>query len=644
MCLMFGVTAGIWFAGHGLARLSAGRQACQSLDGKAGRYLALTLDAFLVLTLLAAAVFARLSLLYRFDGELQGGAFYDMALVRAGGSGPWAAHGASYLYTGLLAFVLPFTGNKVEAGVMLQLVLQVAGMLLFYYAVRLLAGWGQALCALAVLAFAPGACRGVLSLTPEPLYFFIYGFGLLLCGFYGKTVGALRAYGNGAVRKKSYALAAACGFLIGYAAFLDVFGWTLLLPAAAVSVDRKEREKRDKGAAFCRFAVCAGVSLSVAFLALGIHAVAIGRSYGEALAAWLPYPLQTFFSAEEMFWKIGAEPFSWMGLLLCLCGMLNSIGFWFRKTQTQDMWILLFLCLLMFQAVGLGGMEYGAFLTAAEGVLAGVGICSMAVAGNPMAAEERRRENGQDALRLQTPAEDADGQAKGLQGQKRTEPTQSVVLDTLMEEPPEEEDPWDMMADLDEEDSRWDWKNEEDAGESGLWDTLDRADAEEGDSKTRERALKGEEVNKGKETNTGSETGKGEETETGSEAGKGEETNTGSETGKGKETKAGSEAGKRKETNTGSEAGKGKGTDTGKESANEGLSDTSVKGDLRETEKGESGTEENKEEEKPKVKLLENPLPLPKKHVKRVMSYAKDVRGKDLAFDLSVKVEDDFDL
>lgn len=49
------------------------------------------------------------------------------------------------------------------------------------------------------------------------------------------------------------------------------------------------------------------------------------------------------------------------------------------------------------------------------------------------------------------------------------------------------------------------------------------------------------------------------------------------------------------------------------------------------------------EEEKPSVKLIENPLPLPKKHVRREMDYDRIVEWEKMKFDVPVEETDDFD-
>lgn len=45
-----------------------------------------------------------------------------------------------------------------------------------------------------------------------------------------------------------------------------------------------------------------------------------------------------------------------------------------------------------------------------------------------------------------------------------------------------------------------------------------------------------------------------------------------------------------------------------------------------------------------KVRLIENPLPLPRKHVKKAMDYKIDVSEEQMKYDREVPENDDFDL
>ena len=50
------------------------------------------------------------------------------------------------------------------------------------------------------------------------------------------------------------------------------------------------------------------------------------------------------------------------------------------------------------------------------------------------------------------------------------------------------------------------------------------------------------------------------------------------------------------------------------------------------------------EPEKKKIVLIENPLPLPKKHVKKTMDYRFEPEPELMKFDIEIKENDDFDL
>lgn len=367
--LVFGGIIGVWFAGRQLA--------CLTEKWTEDKHLANMLECFLALCLCAAAILYRFYLILHFDESIKESSFYDMAMVKSDGGVPEITHGASYLYTVCLSFVLSFTGNKVAAGVMLQMILQVIAIFLFYFAVRLLVGRIEAICALVIVTFAERVCSEMFSLAPETLYFLLYAFGLLLCGLYGKMECATDETGNGVGSKGRHILLAICGFYIGFAGFLDVTGWTLLFSLACICMRRGIQGEEKKSDVLIRLAVCGVISLASAFLFLGIDAVSSGHSYGEALSVWMEILKQNFLRYNKNFFTLGADSSPIMGLFIHLCGALAIIGFWFQKVQKQDVWIIMLLILSAWNLCGIGGMEYGIFLTAIWGVLAGIGIRSM---------------------------------------------------------------------------------------------------------------------------------------------------------------------------------------------------------------------------------------------------------------------------
>ncbi len=385
--------AGIWFAGR-LAVLffkrkyrdkeSRKKESRKRKDGSG--FFTGRLECLAVIVLCGAAFCLRLFLFFSMDdvpmdAVTAGGAFYEAALVKEGGGVPWNAHGISYLYTVCLSFVLSFFGNKVTAGIALQMVLQVMSLPFFYGAVKQFAGRGEAFCALAVLVFVPGFYTGMYSLTPEPLSGLLFAFGLFLCGRYAKGAG------KGAGGRKAYRLPVFCGLFTGFAGWLDPVGWLLLLPVLfslvrtcggdGAAEGGSEAEGR-KGTVllFAAYLTASLFSFLVFLWVSGIFAREAGQTYAEALSAWhravfggLSVP-----SAAGIWSYLTEHAFE---PVVYLCAALAVAGFWGRKGQKQDVWVTVLLLLYVFPVFGIGGMEYGMLRIMVWGILAGIGICSM---------------------------------------------------------------------------------------------------------------------------------------------------------------------------------------------------------------------------------------------------------------------------
>lgn len=80
------------------------------------------------------------------------------------------------------------------------------------------------------------------------------------------------------------------------------------------------------------------------------------------------------------------------------------------------------------------------------------------------------------------------------------------------------------------------------------------------------------------------------------------------------------------------------------EEINRSVSETDAEEERPAIEAPEPATDVPAQETDPKPRYLENPLPLPKKHVRRQMDYQYKVEEKDMKFDLEIKDDDDFDL
>lgn len=350
--ILFGAVGGVWFGG---------RKAAVYLNRRfAGdRHLANMWECFLVLGLTAAALLYRFRLLLYSDGVVEASRFYDMAVVKAGEGVPAMAHGASYIYTVFLSLVLSFAGNKVIAGVVLQLFLEIAVILVFYLGVRLLTGRIEAVCVMAVMTFASVFGDEMFRLTPEMLYLLLYAAGILLLGI--------------CARRYSMIGFICAGIYIGLIGYLDLAGWTLLLPGVWIGV-RETMGREEKVWKHCLRPCALVVSALAAMLVVcGINAFVAGQSLGNGLAIWFGN-----YAVDSMIgFPAGPDYAPGIGIVVCFFAALAVVDFWFQEKQKQDGWILLLAVFSILDMLGVGMIQYEIFLTAIWGVLAGIGITSM---------------------------------------------------------------------------------------------------------------------------------------------------------------------------------------------------------------------------------------------------------------------------
>lgn len=359
----------IWFAGHKLAIAFGGRFL------KGARSLKM-LECFLVICLFASSVLYRIQILKYLEAP-EGGIYYEMALIKSHEGVPMISHSASYCYTVVLSTILSFSGNKVMAGVFLQIALQILSLLLLYFGVKMLVGRVEAFCAMAVMAFLPSYVGQINCLDPKTFDFFLFTAGILLAGL-------CRRANEAEKRKKSaYALFIFNGIYIGTMGYLDAFGFTLLLFIGGICVKeamegedgRKGGERRSekcKSGGFKFFLCLLGAcSASLGFAAL--EAALSGGSLENIWNAW-----RNVYSMEGSIGSFaGPDGNPIAGMVLCLCGVLGCVGFRFHERQKQDVWILYLLAATVWNMAVGGDFGYEIFISFGWSVLAGIGIASM---------------------------------------------------------------------------------------------------------------------------------------------------------------------------------------------------------------------------------------------------------------------------
>ncbi len=342
-----GVAAGCAFLLH---RIPAG-----SLPSSDSSRLAF-LEALLAVAFLVAGLMLRMAGL---SGAGEGGAYYQAAMVAEGQALPVPVHGAVWLYLQLLHNVFLFLGNKLIAGIWLQVILQLAAALLLYLAVRKLAGVFPALALLCFFSCMGPVVESALALSPEPLYLLIIAIGIDLF--------AACAGGRGA-----FPLFLAAGLWAGLAGYLDISGFLLLIPGAAVAMKGRRGTARPGvgGLVFCAAGTLAGF-----FGAILADAFISGKGFGRVLGAWWNLYRPGEFGSAAFAAGKGAG-LVWGSLLL----FLLSLGVFScrpgREKENMGAWTLFCCAALAAQYCGVTTEEIPAamYLLIGLTVLGGVGL------------------------------------------------------------------------------------------------------------------------------------------------------------------------------------------------------------------------------------------------------------------------------
>ena len=262
-------------------------------------------------------------------------------------------------WLGILLSGLP---GGAAAAELVRCLYETAGIILFYPALRILAGKIQAAAvtaALAVLPVFPVSTGGGGLFLPAAAVL------LLSAAFYLKKMSC----GKGIPAE----WAVLCGLPAGAAFFLDpFFSPFLLLPvwASAFVCGAGRAGRRAAGMALVCVSACAG------FFSLAAAACFFPAENPAVLTAWL-YAAVRGLSADAFLSSLTGTPDPVLFLLCCLC-VFYIFGFFDQKGNAGSIWIPAFLLSLFFsQDKGCAGMPALLFWL----ILAGMGIHSACVPG-----------------------------------------------------------------------------------------------------------------------------------------------------------------------------------------------------------------------------------------------------------------------
>lgn len=332
-------------------------------------------ELFIALCIFFAGLLYRIHLIIQCSSESIGiTSFYQQAMLKAGESVAYMEHGMSYLYTLCLSFVLSFLGNKVIAGVWLQVMIQMLTILFGFLAVRKTAGRIPAYAAMLMLAFSPAYVEQIFIMTPEILYLFLYLLGLLIVGSYVKN------YCEGQFNLPMAVIGAIiCGGVIGVFSYLDAFSLTLLIFMASlfIGVRTTDEDKRFHSlllsvVMFLLTVVVGGLVLTGGF---ALDAYTNEEALIEPAKVWVNlYWKEPHFDSLNNYGIFVAGSFQIERFVTVLSAAFLIPAFWNRKkTENVSPWFVLML-LLNSPVTAIGVLEYHVCNMLVWSVLAGTGL------------------------------------------------------------------------------------------------------------------------------------------------------------------------------------------------------------------------------------------------------------------------------
>lgn len=293
------------------------------------------------------------------SGAGSGGEYYDAAMVAAGHSVPQVVHGAVYFHLRLLHLVFLIVGNKVSAGIWFQVILQLLAGVLSYFGVKKLAGVIPAQITLLFLMFAEPMVQSSVVLSPEPLFLLMFAVGIFILAMCRTRADLIYLF-------------LPAGLWTGLMGYLDIGGFFLLLIAASLILADWDNDTslKECGAAL---GLCLAGTMAGFLVSMFLDSLLSGKSFVRIMNAWQALYGQgpSGFSASSL-----ADGLYWEGPLLLLMSF-GVISYWRnRERQYISMWMLM-LCivaLLRFGGMFTQEMSSSMYIILCLSVLAGVGI------------------------------------------------------------------------------------------------------------------------------------------------------------------------------------------------------------------------------------------------------------------------------
>lgn len=332
-------------------------------------------EALIFVLLFAAGVFLRI---YFIGRGTEHAAYFETAMVN-GSPVTTLAHGAQYFYVLLLRGLFLLTGNHFMAGIILQICLQMFAAIVWYLAVKRFSGRTAALVLFGGLMVIPASIWEGLLYSPKMLY-------MLLCGIVLLMIGRMcrRQFRKEPFKWHAWLQTALAGVGIGVLIYLDVSGVLLLVPVLFLPFLKGEVQEGGISSTGKKLSRALLQLVMVLFLAFGtfvlllyVDALQNGAGIREVFSTW-----SILFSGKEIstfpeILKAKTLLEVWILAVLAFLLLIGVLAFFIRrKEEVQIPWLFFAVAAAVLYAGGFcaEGMDCEYMLLTALLLLAGTGM------------------------------------------------------------------------------------------------------------------------------------------------------------------------------------------------------------------------------------------------------------------------------
>lgn len=570
-------------------------------------------EALFFVLLFAAGLFLRI---YFIGRGTEHAAYFETAMVN-GSPVATLAHGAQYFYVLLLRGLFLLTGNHFMAGIILQICLQMLAAGVWYLAVKKFSGRTAALVLFGGLMLMPASIEEGLLYSPKMLYMLLCGIVLLMIGHVCRRQSRSTAY-----KWHAWLLTALTGVGIGVLTYLDVSGLLFLVPVLFLPFVKEEvqdGEALSKGKILGRAVLQLLLVVILAFGAfaflLYMDALQNGAGIRQVFATW-----ETLFSRKGVsgfpeILKAGTVLEAWVFVALAFLMLLGVFAFFVRrKEEVQMPWLFFAVAAAALYAGGFcaAGMDCEYMLLTAALLLTGTGMQAAFCRTEPSEALE---DSGETPLEEKEQSKAEEKKPSGEEAKEQPKKEEKEQSKKEEKKQPEEEEKEPVKAEekpvkLEEPEEP---PKEQNQTESDVSQMGSNSEYEESTNKEEQDSLWALFAGEDESVKpSGGESGK-----------------AGGRKAEGKKEKEKEKKGKEKK---GKEKPPKKSAEDRKAAKPAEEKPAAAVQDLQE-----------KPEEK-KKNYIENPLPLPKKHVKKTMNYQTELTPDKMDFDIDIPESDDFDI